>query len=989
MTDVSNANPTQISSVCKPDQFHPAFEWLQSEHIATLNIIMEKYVHRETNALHYHLSSANTENVFLVAFRTVPMDSTGVAHILEHTALCGSERFPVRDPFFMMIRRSLQTFMNAFTSSDWTAYPFATKNKKDFNNLLSIYLDAAFFSRLDELDFMQEGHRLEFAEMTNSSSELQYKGVVFNEMKGAMSSTNSVLWQTMSKHLYPTTTYHYNSGGEPEDIPNLSYEQLKSFYSTHYHPSNSVFMTFGDISAREHQTKFEELALSRFQKLDVNIQVYDEKRYNSPIHIVEKYSADKDESNKSHIVIGWLLGFSTDLSEVFKAQLLSSVLLDNSGSPLLRALETTELGTSPSPMCGLEDSSREMSFMAGLEGCNAENTAAVEALILNTLEGIAKNGIPQDQIEAALHQLELNQREISGDSYPYGLQLILTGLSTALHRGDPISLLNIDPVLDELREAIKDELFIPLLIKEMLLNNGHRITLTLNPEPNLATEKAEAEKTKLAKIKASLSPDQITQIINRSKALAERQMQEDDPTVLPKVTLADVPSKIEEPNYTLQQLDNSQLNCNFYGQGTNGLSYQQVVVELPQLSAELLSTLPLYTSCLPELGIGIKDYAEAQLWQSKISGGVNCFSSMRSHPDDEQSVSGFVTYSTKSLNVNHREITNLLHEMLGNVRFDEDQRLAELIDQICARKESSITGQGHSLAMQLASSKMNPTAHLAHNSGGLAGIKQLKTIRENLDKPETSVEILEKFKELHIRIMEANTQILSIGEESSFATMMADLNEKWGPKLTSGSRNKFSLPAIRETVTEAWTASTQVNFCAKAFPTVPSTHPDNATLHVLAGYLRNGFLHRAIREQGGAYGGGASQDANSASFRFFSYRDPRLEATLDDFDASIQWILNEKQASHQLEEAVLGVIATMDKPSSPAGEAKQAFYNRLFNRSLEHRMTFRQRVLDTTLDQLREVSERYFGVESASIGVITSQESADRLESLKLTIENI
>ena len=201
---------------------------------------------------------------------------------------------------------------------------------------------------------MQEGHRLEFAELDDSDSELQYKGVVFNEMKGAMSSTNSVLWQTMSKHLYPTTTYHYNSGGEPEDIPNLSYEQLKSFYSTHYHPSNSVFMTFGDISAREHQAKFEELALSRFQKLDVNIQVYDEKRYNSPIHIVEKYSADKDESNKSHIVIGWLLGFSTDLSEVFKAQLLSSVLLDNSGSPLLRALETTELGTSPSPMCGLE-----------------------------------------------------------------------------------------------------------------------------------------------------------------------------------------------------------------------------------------------------------------------------------------------------------------------------------------------------------------------------------------------------------------------------------------------------------------------------------------------------------------------------------------------------------------------------------------------------------------------------------------------------------
>ena len=545
MTEVSNDKPTQNSSACKPNQFHPAFEWLQSEHIASLNIVMEKYAHRETDALHYHLSSNNIENVFLVAFRTVPMDSTGVAHILEHTALCGSERFPVRDPFFMMIRRSLQTFMNAFTSSDWTAYPFASKNKKDFHNLLNVYLDAVFFSRLDELDFMQEGHRLEFAELDDSASELQYKGVVFNEMKGAMSSTNSVLWQTMSKHLYPTTTYHYNSGGEPEDIPNLSYEQLKSFYSSHYHPSNSVFMTFGDISAQEHQTQLEDLALSKFKKMDVNIQVDDEKRYDSPLHVVEKYAADSDEPDKSHIVIGWLLGYSTDLSEVFKAQLLSSVLLDNSASPLLRALETTDLGSSPSPMCGLEDSSREMSFMAGLEGCNADNTEAVEALVINTLEGIVKNGIPQNQIEAALHQLELNQREISGDSYPYGLQLILTGLSTALHRGDPISLLNIHTVLDELREAIKNEFFIPSLIKEILLENNHRITLTLNPDPNLAAEKAEAEKSKLAEIKASLSPDQITHIINRSKALAERQMQEDDPTISVSYTHLTLPTNRE------------------------------------------------------------------------------------------------------------------------------------------------------------------------------------------------------------------------------------------------------------------------------------------------------------------------------------------------------------------------------------------------------------------------------------------------------------
>ena len=492
---------------------HPAFQWLRSEKISSLNIVMEEYVHSVTGAKHFHLSSENTENVFLVAFRTVPMDSTGVAHILEHTTLCGSKKFPVRDQFFMMIRRSLNTFMNAFTSSDWTAYPFASKNKKDFNNLLTVYLDATFFSRLHELDFAQEGHRLEFSEPENTESELQYKGVVYNEMKGAMSSTNSVLWQTISKHVFPTTTYHYNSGGEPANIPELSYEQLLDFYKTHYHPSNAVFMTFGDIPAIEHHDKFHELALAEFEKLDIKIEVTDEKRYTKPVAVEEFYASEASEQPQSHIVLAWLLGHSTNLGELFRAELLSSVLLENSASPLLHALETSHLGSSPSPMCGLEDSNREMSLMAGLEGCSEESSAAVEELIIRTLEAVVKNGIPYEQVEASLHQLELHHREISGDSYPYGLQLILAGLSTAMHRGDPIQLLNIDPVLAELRLLINDDSFIPGLVQSLLLDNPHRVRLTLKPDTELAKRKVDAELEQLSAIKNALSDAEKLKIV--------------------------------------------------------------------------------------------------------------------------------------------------------------------------------------------------------------------------------------------------------------------------------------------------------------------------------------------------------------------------------------------------------------------------------------------------------------------------------------------
>ncbi len=978
MTAVSSSKTEQNSPI-HPTRTHPAFEWQRSEEISSLNIIMEEYVHKVTGAKHFHLSSDNTENVFLVGFRTVPMDSTGVAHILEHTSLCGSKKFPVRDPFFMMIRRSLNTFMNAFTSSDWTAYPFASKNKKDFNNLLSVYLDAAFFARLHELDFAQEGHRLEFSEPENPDSELQYKGVVYNEMKGAMSSTNSVLWQTISKHVFPTTTYHFNSGGEPENIPDLSYQQLLDFYKTHYHPSNAVFMTFGDIPAFEHHEIFEDQALADFEKLDVNIEVKDEQRYLSPIQVEESYASEESDKPQSHVVLAWLLGRSTDLGELFRAELVSSVLLDNSASPLLKALETSDLGSSPSPMCGLEDSNREMSLMAGLEGCTSESSEAVEALILKTLEDVVKNGIPYPQVEAALHQLELHQREISGDSYPYGLQLILAGLSTAMHRGDPIELLNIDPVLAELRSLIKDDRFIPNLIQKLLLDNPHRVRLTLNPDSGLAQRKVQAELDQLAAIKKSLADDEKLAIVEQAKNLAARQMEEDDPGLLPKVGLEDVPKTISEPTRINSVLANDK-RVSFYGQGTNGLCYQQVIMGIPQLEQELLDVLPLYTSCLTEFGVADRDYAETQAWQAEVSGGINCASSIRSDLNDVQTSKALISFSSKCLRNNHRQISELLHSTIHEVRFDEDKRLQELIEQICARKENSITGQGHSLAMSLASSRMSPTAQLAHRSGGLEGIKYLKELRTQMANKASREELLDRFKAVHEKILSADKEFLVIAEPEHQAQLLADLDEVWSNASKGSNTNRLELTPLRENLRQAWSTTTQVNFCAKAYPTVASGHADNAALQVLSGFMRNGFLHRAIREQGGAYGGGASQDANSASFRFFSYRDPRLQETLSDFDAAIDWVLSSQHKPHQLEEAILGVIASLDKPASPAGEAKQAFYNQAFGRTLAHRTEFRKQVLNTSVEDLQRVTERYLSPEKASIGIISNKESVESLK---------
>ena len=966
---------------------HPAFEPITSAEIESLGVRVEEYRHRRTGAQHLHIAADNPENVFLVALRTVPQDSTGVAHILEHTALCGSDKYPVRDPFFMMIRRSLNTFMNAFTSSDWTAYPFASQNRKDFDNLLDVYLDAVFFAKLDPLDFAQEGHRLEFAETENPESELVFKGVVFNEMKGAMSSVTSQLWQKLSKYLFPTTTYHFNSGGEPSDIPDLTYEQLVNFYRSHYHPSNAIFMTFGDIEAAEHQAIFEEKALHKFDQLHKTIEVGREKLYVAPVRVEEQYPLPGEENldEKTHIVMGWLLGDVTDLEQALTAHLLSGVLLDNSASPLMHLLETTELGQSPSPLCGLDDSQRELVFVCGIEGSERERADELEKQVLKVLEDVAENGIPYEQVAAALHQLELQQREIGGDGYPYGLQLILTALTGATHRGDAIGLLNIDAALEKLRKQIEDPKFIANAARELLLENQHRVRLVLSPDADMANRAEQAEKARLAEIREALSDSEKQQIVQTAKALADRQQRKDDESILPKVGVEDIPPEL--PKVEGEEVQLSGAKVTRYAAGTNGLVYQQLVTALPDFTDEERILVPYYCQTLSELGLGDKNYLEVQQWQAAVAGSLHGFTSHRTKLDDLNSQSGHFILSGKALAANQAGLTELMQATMEQVRFDELPRIKELLLQTLARREQSVVGSGHALAMAAASAGFNRAAAEGHESGGLLGLRQLKALVKTLDSNDGLEALAGKFSAIHQKIFDAKRQFLVVGEEDR----LADFTKVLSPLANNAAQTTTEVepPFTPHKVQEMWVANSQVNFCSKAYPTVPMSHPDAPALAVLGGFLRNGFLHRTIREQGGAYGGGASHDVNIGAFRFYSYRDPRMAETLKDFDASVDWLLNETHDEIQVEEAVLGVVGGMDKPGSPAGEAKKAFHSNLYGRTHAVRQEFRRKVTEVTLDDLQRVGMTYLQPEKASTAVVTGSQGRDAGLALDLHEEKL
>ncbi|MBF0421629.1 MAG: insulinase family protein, partial [Magnetococcales bacterium] len=750
---------------------HAFFKLVHREPVEALKITVESYLHEATGARHLHLQADDPHNAFLVAFLTVPSDSTGVAHILEHTALCGSRRYPVRDPFFMMLRRSLSTFMNAFTASDWTAYPFASQSRKDFSNLLDVYLDAAFFPQLLQLDFAQEGCRIELENPQDPDSRLVYKGVVFNEMKGAMASPERVLWEHLSKQIFPTNAYHFNSGGDPEHIPDLTWKQLREFHARHYHPSNAIFMTFGDIPAHEHQEVFQDRVLRHFSRMDIHLGVPLEQRRSQPVRSSGHYPLDGESNTqaKTHVVLGWLLGESVDQELLLETHLVNGVLMDNSSSPLLKFLETTDLGTAPSPICGLDDSGREMVFACGVEGSEPDRADQVEQGILDVLQRVAAEGVEQERVDAVLHQLELSRREIGGDGFPYGLKLMLTALPSALHGGDPVRALALDPLLERLREEVNDPDFIKRFVRHWFLDNPHRVRVTLTPDTTLNAQMAQRETERLAAIRSTLDSEAIARVRQAAMDLQERQGQEDDSEVLPRVTLADVPAHLDIP--VGSDKGAVPIPLTHFDRPTNRLVYQQVILDVPDMDDTLLELLPLFASSMAEVGVGQRDYLVTQAWQSAISGGIGARASVRSEVDDAGRFRCVFSVYGKALTRNQLPLAELIHETLLHARFDESTRIRELISQFRASSELRVNDNGHVLAMTAACSAANPTGYLHEVWSGMSAIRRLKQLDESLNDPRQLDLLCQRFHAIQEHLLKGPKQLLVVGEQEDFPPM--------------------------------------------------------------------------------------------------------------------------------------------------------------------------------------------------------------------------
>ena len=945
------------------------FELKESKKIELLDVNAQVYKHSKFNTQHIHLDADNDEKVFMVAFRTIPEDSTGVAHILEHTSLCGSKKYPVRDPFFMMIRRSLNSFMNAFTSSDWTAYPFATQNNKDFNNLLDVYVDSAFFPRLDPLDFSQEGHRLEI----DNENKLEIKGVVFNEMKGAMSSPTDQLWHGMSKYLFEETTYHHNSGGDPEKIIDLTHADLVAFHQKHYHPSNATFFTFGNVSIDEIHDHLEENVFQKFTPASEQLTINPAKIFTSPARASGTYQPLPGDESNHHVVISWLLGDSHNPLNLLEKYFLSNILLDNSASPLRKALELSKIGKSPSPFLGIEPSNKEIVFMAGLEGVGQDKAIEVEELILTTLEKLVKDGVSQDLINSSLHQLEIGQREVSGGGMPYGLQLMLGCMNACIHHDDPISMLDLDANFTKLKTLISQKGYLEELISTSLINNQHRLNYELKPDPKFNENLENFFASKLKSKEEMLTDKDIGEINDLAAALKARQEAVDDVEILPKVTKQDIPLKRDYASVSF--LKN---NRSVYEVGTNGLMYSDFLFPCENLSSQELLFSSLYTFILTEVGLDESSYEEIQALQSSITGGINAAFKLHTNGQDAPGKL-FLSISSKSLEGNFDAMEKLVINTLQNARFDEKNRILDLFNIFIARNEESLNQNGHILAMNSAASSLNTLSATAFQMSGLRMLNQSKTSISKIKDITDANELIDTLKSIHSKVFHNPYKIFTACSPNALKDESMEFEN-----IQSKAEQSLSKP---ETEQIGWITGSQVCYCAEAFQGVPREHPDAPVLSVLATVLRNGFLHTAIREKGGAYGAGATNDTSTNTFKFFSYRDPKCTETFAAFKEAIEWSKTSITNQH-LEEAILGVVSSIDKPLSPVGEAKNDFNFNLEDISTKERLEMRQRVINCSIEDLIRVSKKYLTRDSKK-SILAGESYREEASSLGLILKEV
>jgi Zn-dependent M16 (insulinase) family peptidase len=910
------------------------------------------YVHERTGARVYHLEVDDRENLASFVFPTPPEDDTGVAHILEHTVLCGSRRYPTKDPFLYLAKSSLNTFLNAMTYPDKTVYPVATVVPKDFYNLFRVYADAVFHPLLKSAAFRQEGHRLEW----DDKEGLLWSGVVYNEMKGNYSSAESVIYDAVQRSLFDQGPYSFDSGGDPRFIPQLTHEGLVDFHRSHYHPSVSLTFLYGDLPAGPALKILDREVFAHTEKRSADFSLEKQPRRSAPRTLQASYPAQAEgEEDGGTLALTWLGPDALEVDTILVFDVLTEILLGDAGV-LQKTLLESGLGQDLSPVSGLETELREAIFTVALRGAPAQNAQAFERLVFDELTRWSREGFPKDLVEGVLASYEFSVKEVKGGGM--GLRFLRRLMRGWLHGASPAEALAFAPLIEKLRKRLEaGERVFESLIETQLLQNPHRVLVTCVPDAKKLVQDEEAAKERLAQMRIHLSAEELERLKAGQEEVRAFQEEPDSPKAvasLPVLELRDIPRKVETPQ-ALQDTAGP-IHLSLHEAGTNGIAYLDLGFDLAPLSREEWLLLPLWQRCLDGLGLKGLSYDLLARRLALSTGGL----SVRASADT--SVSGQPQFRLwvriKMLDSKIDEALDLLESILLKVDWDNYDRLKDLLLERKNELASALVPRGHMYAVYKSSQGFSLPSTINDWTGGLSQMDFLAQL-----DPSALQKLADQLSALSRRVLVFKNTVAALSGASSALERLKARLTGWSALFPTTAEAPARLAAeISNTRHGLRVIPSSVGFNALTLPGCPLAQAGHEAELVLAHALRTGFLWEKIRMKGGAYGAMTFTNPLEATFAFATYRDPRLVDSLNAFKEGLEFYRSNPLLRRDLINTILGAVSGDLSPRSPAEDGFMVLQRSLLGITDEMRQKKRDTMRRLTARDLVRASERLLSV---------------------------
>lgn len=927
----------------KTDEVYNGFKLLEERDIKEVNSISRVFIHEKTGAKLIYLSNDDNNKVFTIGFRTPPEDSTGVPHIIEHSVLSGSRKYRTKEPFMDLVKGSLQTFLNAMTYPDKTIYPVASRNDKDFHNLMDVYLDAVFYPRIYEKPeiFMQEGWHYE---IMDKDSPIEYKGVVYNEMRGAYSSAESLLSERISESLFPDTIYRHSSGGDPFVIPELTYENFLDFHREYYHPSNSYIYLYGDGNVSEHLSYIDREYLSDFDKRDIDTEI----KLQEPVKndIVEYYpiSQKENDENRDYLSFNFVLGKATDKKDILMADILNDVLIYSTAAPLKKALIDAGIGED---ILGFPSGGIQPAFSIISKNTKEDKKEKFKEVIFDTLNELIEEGIDKKLIEATINKLDYSLRE-SGGNPTVGILYGFNILDSWLYGGDPLANIEYEETLKFFRDALETSYYEDY-IQENFIENNHQSLVVLKPQKGLAEKKDKEVAEELEDYKATLTDDELEELIEKNKTLEKFQLSEDsieDKNTIPKLSIEDVNNKPLQIDQDVYEEDVIILHHDLF---TSGIIYLDMVFDLKHIEKELIPYINLLTQVVGKVDTKNYNYGDLSNEIFVNTGGIYLNTSILADRNTDEFYPKLIV-SGKVIREKSTELLELIKELLINTKIDDKKRIKEIINQIKSRIEMNIYNFGHAVAQSRVRSYFSESGKYSELLSGLDFLWFIEDLAKNFD--EKSDEILENLQKVYELVFNKNNLIVNItGEKEDLELIQKDLNIV-KDVLSKENYEKVDLDLKVEKLNEGILSSANVQYASKGYNLEELGYKYNGNMEVLSTILSEDYLHNRIRAKGGAYGAGI-RFSIKGNVSTYSYRDPNLVETLEVYDKSSKYLRDLNLREEDLTTYIIGTMNKLDPPLTAAQKGQIGLSRYISNLKYEDVKKQMEEVLSTTEEEIK------------------------------------